>query len=317
MTYSPTAFLILAHTWPQQLARLVQRLDAPGWRSFVHVDRKVDIAPFRDAAPRHRNCSFLDRDRVAVRWGAFSVVDATLNLIAEARRAMPEAERFCLLSGADYPIRSQAEIAAAFASGRDFIKINGPLDPRGNGSHDENVRYPFWGDIELFNPRSSPVPPIERIANRVSRLMPRTPPAGFRFFHGSCWWSLTRDTIEDVLAETEREPRLRAWFRRVKIADEIFFPSFVRRVRPGPRDEGPAERNLHGAHYIDWTTPNPTRPKVLELDDLATLARSSALFARKLDPQRSAALMDALDRRNAPDGAAAVTRPAVPQAQPG
>jgi len=316
MTYSPTAFLILAHAWPQQVSRLVERLDAPGWRSFVHVDRKIDIAPFRDAVPRHCDCSFLDRNRVVVRWGGFSVVEATLNLIDEARRAMPEAERFCLLSGADYPIRSQAEIAAAFSAGRDFMKINGELDPAGNGSHDENVRYPFWGDIEIFNPRSSPVPVVERIANRVSRLMPRTPPAGFRFFHGSCWWSLTRDTLEAVLAEMAAQPDLRAWFRRVKIADEIFFPSLVRRVRPGLRDDARAERNLHGAHYIDWTTPNPARPKVLELDDLGSLNRSSALFARKFDPDRSASLMEALDRRNALAEAAAFTR-AARQAQPG
>jgi hypothetical protein len=316
MSNSPTAFLILAHAWPQQLSRLVERLDAPGWRSFVHVDRKTDIAPFRDVIPPHCDCSFLDRNRVVVRWGGFSVVEATLNLIDEAHRAMPEAERFCLLSGADYPIRSQAEIAAAFASGRDFMKINGELDPRGNGSHDENVRYPFWGDVEIFNPRSSPVPIVERIANRVSRLVPRTPPAGFRFFHGSCWWSLTRDTLEAVLAEMEAQPDLRAWFRRVKIADEIFFPSLVRRVRPGFRDDAHVERNLHGAHYIDWTTPNPTRPKVLELDDLGSLAQSSALFARKVDPHRSAFLMNALDRRNAAMSAAAFTRP-VRQAQPG
>ena len=77
------AFLIMAYKYPSQLARLIDRLHSslPSASILVHIDRRVDIEPFRRAClPIAR---FVD-DRVRVHWGELSVVQANLRLASAA-----------------------------------------------------------------------------------------------------------------------------------------------------------------------------------------------------------------------------------------
>ena len=48
-TMAKTAFLILAHEYPELLGRLVRRFKHPEAVTFVHVDRKSDFGPFKAA----------------------------------------------------------------------------------------------------------------------------------------------------------------------------------------------------------------------------------------------------------------------------
>ena len=72
-------FLLLVHADPQQAKRLLRRL-APVGRCVVHVDAKSDVSAFRIDDPRVSYVS----DRVDVRWGAISQVEATLKLMRTA-----------------------------------------------------------------------------------------------------------------------------------------------------------------------------------------------------------------------------------------
>jgi hypothetical protein len=54
-------------------------------------------------------------------------------------------------------------------------------------------------------------------------------------------------------------------------------------------------QSFESMHYIDWFTPNPTVPKVLDLTDLPAILQSRALFARKFDERSSSDLLDKLD----------------------
>ena len=115
-------YLILANECPRHFARLTRALRAlKGARLFVHIDKKADAAPFKAAVadPRVR---FLE-DRVRVRWGDFSVVEATLALMTAA--AGSGLDRLCLLSGVDYPVRSAEYIVRFFDAhrGTEFISM--------------------------------------------------------------------------------------------------------------------------------------------------------------------------------------------------
>ena len=104
MAVPKTAFLVTAHDQPLIARRLLDRLDVPWARTFVHVDRKVDIRPFR--AGYSGGATFLpDSRRVPVYWGGFSIAQAMLNMIEYALEEMPDVERVVTLSGVDYPIR--------------------------------------------------------------------------------------------------------------------------------------------------------------------------------------------------------------------
>jgi len=98
-----------------------------------------------------------------------------------------------------------------------------------------------------------------------------------------------------------------AFFRQALCPDEIFFHSIVKdspfasRITHDFETAADAEEfslsNEHGCHYIDWNAKGEDRlPKVLDLADLDRLQTSEALFARKFQQERSAALVSRLDR---------------------
>ena len=89
------------------LARLVGALAGQGAAFYVHIDRKVDPAPFAQALAAMRDVHFVEP--VRVNWMGFSIVEATLRLMRAARRQ--GYDRYSLLSGQDYPIRSNSSIA--------------------------------------------------------------------------------------------------------------------------------------------------------------------------------------------------------------
>jgi len=107
------AYLILAHKNPGQLIRLIDRLDkrdGPGCTFVVHLDWKSSGTDWAEATCGLQRPNVHWAQRVDCRWGDFTLVQATLNCI----RALEETgERFdfvTLLSGQDYPIKSNSQI---------------------------------------------------------------------------------------------------------------------------------------------------------------------------------------------------------------
>lgn len=291
-----TAFLILAHHHPTQVARLVGRLQSPGARVFIHLDRKSDMAPFH--AMVGDRATFVPRaKRVSVIWGAYSMVEAVLNLIEAAIEAEPDLERFVLLSGADYPTRPVDQILAALEPGREYIRVDRALDPKGNGEFDRRANRVFLGSIAWLNPRNGSWR-LSQIAEAVERFLPRLGSYGQTIHYGPQWWALTREAVELVLASRRRL----GWFRRARTPDEMVFQTvlkhshladaIVQDATRGPADWHPY---LAGITYVDFEHPNPQAPRTLGLEDLPSIQASGALFVRKIDPERSAELVRNLD----------------------
>jgi hypothetical protein len=294
-----TAFLILAHQRPDMVARLAGRLAHPDARPFVHVDRKAAIAPFQAALAGQ--AEFVpEAGRVDVRWCGFSTLAAVLVLARTALAAAPAAERFVLLSGADYPARPIGEILDALEPDAEHVAIDRRLDPKGGTYLDSYVARTFLTDLAWLNERSG-LPVAARLARAVERRLPRLTSYPLPIYHGAAWWALTRAGLEAVLAMARADPRLVSWFRWARVPDELAVHTLLmasdRADRIAPAGQAP---HRHGVHYIDWENPNPDLPRTLELSDLPAIQASGALFARKMDPDRSAALMDALDALAAP-----------------
>src|SRR5471030_579261 len=102
------AHLILAHNEPKQLERLVTRLAHPDATVYIHLDKKTDIIPFAHLK-EYENVVFV-KDRVKVYWGTYNIVDATLNGFKEIISSGHRYDHINLLSGQDYPLKSQQHI---------------------------------------------------------------------------------------------------------------------------------------------------------------------------------------------------------------
>jgi len=290
------------------LDRLLGRLTAPWSCGFIHVDVKGDDEAFSRVVQKHPQWSLLpDSRRVDVKWAGFSVVEAILSLLGYAVSQRPDTERFFILSGCDYPLRPIEEIGRLISVDEDLIRIDGRLDPDGESAFDQRANRFHFCDCRPLNPRSGHRWFI-RAAERITRELRRPHPEGISIYCGSCWHCLTRSSAHSVLRFiTERRDVVR-WFRHAFVSDEMFIHTILKTEGFEGRIafDATVHRDLkqppgvQGTHYIDWEHPNPSTPRVLDMEDFELLRTSNALFARKFHPVYSGDLLDRLDRKPQP-----------------
>jgi hypothetical protein len=295
------AYLILAHERPRQLARLIEALDCEGVSFFVHVDRKTDIRPFLEKVPSRSNIHLLeDERRVSVYWSGYSTIAAILNLLRVARSSSIPFTRYCLLSGADFPIKNRIGIRDGLLCDTEFMRIDFRLDLSKPGPLADRLRYSHFYDVPALNPRTTRSRTLLSLIERGLQAFPRRRLPDIPIYQGSAWWALTADCVDYIFRYLEEHPEYVDFFRHVSTPDETFFHSIVTsspfRSRMSHDVEAAQEGhrydwNDYAAHYIDWATPGIALPKVLELEDLDRLLRSGAFFARKFQPPRSEPLV--------------------------
>jgi Core-2/I-Branching enzyme len=105
------AYIISAYKYPQQLIRLIERLNTYSTSFFVHVDKKTEEQIFHQMANsliHLSNIHFLKRSRYD--WGGFGHVAATLEWINELFESGTDFDHAILLTGQDSPIKSNRSI---------------------------------------------------------------------------------------------------------------------------------------------------------------------------------------------------------------
>lgn len=236
------AYLLLVHSNPAHLQRLIARLRSDEAIFFLHVDKKADPHAF---AHLEADDVKLVPDPVAVHWGDFSQVDAILRLMKTALAA-GGVERFVLLSGVDYPLWPTADIEAFFASHprAEFISLV-PMPSAAAGKPLARLTTytvrPTWSSLH-------------RLAIRVllkARVLPRQRNlqralGSLKPYGGSTWWALTRAACEYVVEFVEHNPGLVRFFEGTQYADE----TFLHTILGNSRFSADIERNLT---YTDWS----------------------------------------------------------------
>jgi hypothetical protein len=191
------AYLLLAHDQPAHLRALIERLSTPDSHFYVHIDRKSRLTDF--SLPDDPRVHIL-QDRARVFWGDYSQVEAIVLLMRAALAQPGQAHpRFVLLSGADYPVRSNAFIHQFFQAHADLEFINLERMPTADGCK-TLTRLTHY----------QPLKTSSRVLNRLKRgaqiigLLPKErdfdPALGTMQPHGGhTWWALTRAAVKHVL----------------------------------------------------------------------------------------------------------------------
>ena len=118
------SYIILAHTLPKNLSRLISRLQGDNTYFYVHIDRKSEIAPFQDELKVLRNVFILE-ERVDVTWSDISGVKAIL--VALKKITEHKRNGYCIFaSGQDYPIKPIADLRSFLEAnyGQNYIDLN-------------------------------------------------------------------------------------------------------------------------------------------------------------------------------------------------
>jgi hypothetical protein len=263
------AFLILAHKTPKQLERLIQAMDHPAFDYYIHVDKKAAAEPFAYLSKMDR--VFLLHNTIKVFWGRYSLVQATLNGIAEIL-TRGEYDYIHVMSAQDFPIKPAGYIYQYFCDrkGTEFITCLRESD-----------QHEWWKDAAIhtwrYNFHNWRVPGKYRLQVLVNKLLPapRYPIPGHEVVGHSNWFTLTGRSARYLLDFLERNPRVVRFFKFVWGADELIFSTVI--FNSPYRDR--IEENLV---YIDWSE-KVANPKMLGAQDFPALMASDKLFARKFD----------------------------------
>lgn len=277
-------YLIRAHTAPEQLARLVERLDDGDVRFYVHVNRLSDDELFEAMRTRlagREHVTWLPR--VACRWGGFSLLEATLVGIEAILASGDLPDHALLLSGQDYPLKPPAAIRGYLAErqGRNVLHHFHLPAPEwaGEGGGLNRLRYPYFERV--------------RYKTRLLRLpLPRHLPAGLEPYGGMALWALTGETLKWLMRFVAERPDVLNFFRHTKMPDETFFQTVL------------LSSSLAGTvdneqlHYLDWSA-GSAHPGTLTTADLPELRASGMPFARKFDADVDSEILELLDEEPA------------------
>lgn len=298
------AYLLIVHSQPNHLKRIIRRLAHPDDHFFVLVDKKQHAAPFQQALSGLKNVTILPQT-TSIYWVGMGTVEAELALFRAAFLRGPFAH-YVLMSGADYPIKPMPYIRQFLLNaGKNFIPVHSRLHP-GGPSHFTSrfTRYHFLNN-DYLNPRGAYR--NHRFFRQVRRLLekypiPRRMTRSRTIYHGPTWVSLTHSFVDYVLKTVSRQPSELAFYRHTYCPDEMFLHSLIKESPFATSNYYDFERetdgkNWLGLFYADWHTPDVVLPKTLDTTDFNALKESHphALFARKFDEKASAGLLDRID----------------------
>ncbi len=271
------AYLIMAHTQPELLKKLVMLLDDERNDLYIHVDSKAKDYPLEEISScvKYANCVFTER--TDVKWGSYSQINCEMVLLKEAVKI--EHQYYHLLSGMDLPIKSQEEIFTFFDKydGLEFVDEDLPEISEAALSR---VKYShhFYGKAgsakDLFG----------ALATKGQKILgvDKTKKYGDIIFQkGRNWFSITHGLAKRVV---EKEEWIREVFGQSVCGDELFLQTVARNsdfakniCNPNTMPKVPDTR------YIDWKRGSNNNPYIFRETDFEELKKTSALFARKFD----------------------------------
>lgn len=261
----------MAHGEWRLLRTLLSCIDDERNDIFVHIDAKVADVPELHAG--HAGLTVLT-DRVDVRWGDLSVVEAEYKLF-EAAAANDQYEIYHLLSGVDLPLKSQDYIHRFIAANRrrEFIGFSN-YDCSSELLRKVGRWHLFPGDFK----NRSVLKHLARAAFlRIQETLgiERNPEEQFR--KGTQWVSVTDAFVRMMISA---KPWVMKTFSHTFCPDEIYkqtlcWNSGFRQWIYDSSDEGHGCMRAIGWRdgcLYDWSS-----------EDMDFLSSSDALFARKFN----------------------------------
>lgn len=296
-------YVVLAHTDPVGMARLVRRIRqlSPSCDIVVRYDDPAYVDP--EVIRAAGAVPYLSRVRVG--WGDWTQVEMVLGAFAFAR-GVSDADYFVDVSGQDYPIRDLRDWEGQVqASGADAV-----LDPLPTQAQNYRLRWsirtlPTTGHDLIDRGARFAVNRIGHALAPTVRLHTSDRPADQRVWLGisrsllraeepmpvtksSEWLTFGRAALDEVLRRDRHDAETRDFFQHVKIPDESYVPSILH--------DTPGLSIAYGETTAKHFLPGQANPTWIDLDELAHLQRRSAApFVRKIPVDVDPEVIEAAD----------------------
>ncbi len=305
-------YLIQAHKSPDQLLRLINRLDDGESFFYIHIDKKSDFNTFSTILTQP-NVNLIEK-RVDCIWGDFSQVEATLNLIKEVIKDNREAYTI-FISGQDYPVKSNSYINSYLKENREFEHIEFKLDPIPQNNNEyytyriRNKKVNFSSqkeDFILFPPLNAILAcykiPIrfgqllfKRRFDLIQELFKKKKSSPFDLhYYGSQWWAFRYETLLKIYNYIiSNEKILYDFYKYTLCADELFFQTILKHLMKSDK-RIKIKDNLTFADFVRGDGNSPITFTKTDFPSLLSQPENK-LFARKFDVDIDNKIFDLLD----------------------
>lgn len=268
------AYLIIAHNEFRVLQSLIHAIDDKRNDIYIHFDKKVDSQMLPALTCRYAGLHILN-ERVDVRWGDISVVEAEYALF-ETASSKYSYTYYHLLSGVDMPIKTQDVIHAFFNENRGKEFIGYTLNSEKEIERKVNYYHLFPRN---FKNEGGMIGMAQRLLRatwlRIQMLMKTKRNADITFMKGTQWISITHEMVALLIRRKEWVMRV---FHHTFCPDEIFVQSICW--------NSPLKANIYNRtddakgcmRAIGW---KDNKLAAWTIKDYTYLKDSEAMFARK------------------------------------
>lgn len=271
--------LIIAHTNPSQLKRLINAISNPNADIYIHLDKKINLKDFSHLL-LIPNVFFI-KERCKVTWGAYSMVEATLCSMQQILDTKISYSHINLLSGQDYPLKNAKDITDFFIAnqGTSFMKYRCITEnwrealPRLYKYDFSNYNFPFKYRLEFF----------------INKILPKkTLPADLKPYGLSQWLTVTPIHAKYVIEYLKANKKVRKFYFYTWGADEMVFQTIL--VNSMYKEE--IVNNY--MRFIRFNK-GAYRPDVLTIKDADAMVKSGKFYARKFNEGVDVEVLDYLD----------------------
>ncbi|HEX8314369.1 MAG TPA: beta-1,6-N-acetylglucosaminyltransferase [Flavisolibacter sp.] len=285
------AYLILAHKYPLQLYRLYKALEDEHSTFFIHIDKKVEMTKFQELVT-DKKVRWVNR--AEANWGEFGLVEAVLNLLQAVKDCGKKFDRIILLSGQDYPIKSNHTINEYLrqSAQRTFIEYHPLPSPKKWKPHGGlyRVNKYFFG----FGFHQRVAAKMVNLLAMIVPLLERNIPKGMKPYAGSTWWIIDDYSMRYILDFVADNPGYVAFHKNTFAADEVFFHMILLNAT----DEKVKAKIVNDdKRFIKWKDIHAAHPEQLTEKDMDEIRCSDALFARKFDITNDEEMLDLIERQ--------------------
>lgn len=293
------AFLIMAHNHFKQVDEIISLLSTPNHYFFINIDKKASggATYIKQCEEKNFNVFFLEgKERMSVAHGGYTMIECTLRLMHKAYGM--GCDYFHLMSGQDYPCRSNVELDKFFKEHEGFSFIN--MDCENFREECMVKKYPLrvmpWYIHDFPHRDIKMIDFCVRAFNKISKhlYIRKSIP---NLWGGWQWFSWHKSLAEFVMQQEKENPKYFKRFHHTYCGDELIFQTLFH-----GREEELHIIKGNALRYINWNKKakgrnHPGSPLLLNEEEYDEIVESGAFFCRKVHPAVSSKLLDMLRAR--------------------
>lgn len=260
------AVLIHAHKNKHQLEILVNALQHPEIKIFLHLDVKAGFTFYNPSVE-------LIRSPLSVTWGSFSQVKALLHSLKQIQQSLQVFDFVHFISGQDFPIKPITSFVNYLYVHKGYSFVHYKRIPEEWPECAVRYQRYYFSESKWLNSQWA-----KSVFKAVAYFHTRKPPV--TVYGGSQWVTLSGEAVSYLLSNSKQVQKITRFLNYCNVADELFVQTVLLN---SPLKAKCINDNLR---FINWSNDqiqHSDSPLVLTLDDFAQIKSSSHFFARKFD----------------------------------